>query len=101
MQIHVERSGGIAGMRLSGDFDTATCSPEDRQQVESLLQATNFFALPESLRPAKPGADRFQYKITVQDGAKQHTVSLDDAAATPELRTLLSWLTPRLRRQAS
>ena|SRR5215470_8115550 len=101
MQIHVERSGGFAGIRLTGDFDTASCSPEDREQVEKLLQASDFFALPVNLRPANPRADRFQYKISVSDGGDQHTVSLDEAAASPELRALLSWLMPRLRRQAS
>jgi len=99
MNIHLERSGGFAGLRLSHDLDSAELSPEDGKELDQLVESADFFDLPEEIRAANPGADRFQYKLTMKSGPREHTVAVDEAAAPDTLRPLLNWLTKRLQKR--
>ncbi len=99
MNIHFERSGGFAGIRLSHDIDSASLSPEDGSELNRLLESSDFFNLPETVRAASPGADRFQYKVNVKSGEAEHTVAVDEAAVPDKLRPLLNWLTTNLRKR--
>lgn len=93
MQIHFERSGGFAGMKLQHDVDSASLSPDQAQQLSQLLESAQFFKLPQTLQATSPGADRFKYKISVNDGGQSHSVELDDGTAPEQVKPLLRWLT--------
>jgi hypothetical protein len=93
MQIHFERTGGFAGLRLTTTLNSATLSPEDAHKLQELIDQAEFFALPPVLTAKTPGADRFQYKLTVETQGRQHTVEVDEGAAPATLRPLLNWLT--------
>jgi hypothetical protein len=98
MNIHFERSGGFAGLRLSHDLDSSQLSPEDGNELNRLVDASGFFDLPADVRAANPGADCFQYKLTVKAGPREHTVAVDDAAVPQTLRPLLNFATAKARR---
>jgi hypothetical protein len=99
MNIHFERSGGFAGLRASQDLDSADLSPEERSELDRLVETAHFFDLPSDVRAANPGADRFQYKLTMKEGSREHTVGIDEAATPENLRPLLRWLTARLSKR--
>ncbi|PKO22614.1 MAG: hypothetical protein CVU38_08495 [Chloroflexi bacterium HGW-Chloroflexi-1] len=93
MRITFERSGGFAGMRLRATVQTAALPAEEAREIEALVAAADFFNLPPILSAPRPGADRFQYEITVEDGARSHTVRVDEAAVPATLQPLLRRLT--------
>jgi len=68
MKLIVERSGGFAGMIRRGEQDLATLSPEQQAALQKLLR--------EPPVSTQPGADRFTYRIEVQDehGTRRLTI---------------------------
>lgn len=99
MNIHFERSGGFAGLRLSHDVDSADLSPEERSELDRLVEAAHFFDLPADVRAPNPGADRFQYRVTLKGGTREHTVAIDEAAIPENARPLLNWLMAKVRKR--
>jgi hypothetical protein len=97
MRVEFERTGGVAGMRLVATIDGEALAPDERAQLEELISAVDFFALPERLASPLPGADRFQYRITVEQGEQRHTIVIGEATTPPALRPLLEWLTRAAR----
>jgi hypothetical protein len=61
MKVIVERSGGFAGIVRRGEQDLSALSPEQQSALQKLLDKG---APPAS---TQMGADRFTYKIEVQD----------------------------------
>src|SRR5713101_5662524 len=99
MQVHFERSGGLAGLRISHDVDSANLSPEEASELSKLIEAAHFFELPAVLRAIQPGADRFQYKLRVKTDPQEHSVEFDETAAPEGLRPLLNWLMASKRKR--
>jgi hypothetical protein len=60
MRIKIERRGGFAGLPAVGERDESELTAAEHQAVKGLLQS------PPPSAPS-PGADRFHYKITVED----------------------------------
>jgi hypothetical protein len=60
MRVKIERRGGFAGVPAVGQRDESELTPAEHQALRRLLQS------PPSAAPS-PGADRFHYKITVED----------------------------------
>src|SRR2546425_7633629 len=58
MQVHFERSGGFAGLRISHDVDSANLPPEEASELSKLIETAHFFELPAVLRATLPRADR-------------------------------------------
>ena len=61
MKVIVERSGGFAGTIRRGEKELSALSPEQQTALQKLLDKG---PLPAS---TQMGADRFTYKIEVQD----------------------------------
>lgn len=99
MKIHFERSGGFAGMILSADIDAASLSDTERQALSLLVADSQFFALPAKIaNPETSGADRFNYRITIESEGRTHTVETSEGAAPASLVPLLDWLNVAARR---
>jgi len=92
MQIHFERSGGFAGLRLAHDIDSAILPADQEAHLKDLVEQSRFFELPAVLRAERPGADRFQYKLRLKGDSQEHTIEVDEAAMPPGLRPLLNWI---------
>lgn len=97
MRILFERSGGFAGMLVRASIDTASLSKEEADKLEKLVAEAGFFDLPVQLASPSPGADQFQYKVSIEEGDRRHTVETSDQAAPDSLRPLLRELTVRAR----
>lgn len=93
MRIYFERTGGFMGMRIAGSVDTKSLPIEEEMKLRDMLDAANFFELPEAAPEAQEGADQFSYKLVVEDEGREHTVETTDATAPETLRPLLRRLT--------
>jgi Spy/CpxP family protein refolding chaperone len=52
MQIHFERSGGFAGLRLAMALDEQSLTPQEARKLKELIEAVDFYASPASHRVA-------------------------------------------------
>jgi hypothetical protein len=100
MRIVLKRSGGFAGISQTMSISTDQMPAVEAQKVTSLVQQAGFFALPPVIDSAQPGADRFQYQITVENEQGAHTVQVDESAVPPGLQPLLDWMKNSARTQA-
>jgi hypothetical protein len=92
MKISYQRTGGFAGMVFSFDVATETLSPDEEKELLDLVISANFFELPATISTDVPGADQFQYKLTVETEEQQHTVEVGDAGVPENLWPLLNKL---------
>ncbi|MDX2231245.1 MAG: protealysin inhibitor emfourin [Leptolyngbyaceae cyanobacterium bins.349] len=100
MRISFERSGGFAGMMMTVSIDTAKLGPSEATQVKSMVEAANFFQLPEAIASsAQP--DRFQYHLTVAEPQRKHSVTVSESCLPGNLRPLVDWLMDAARHSRS
>ncbi|MGA7386195.1 MAG: protealysin inhibitor emfourin [Methylocella sp.] len=73
MKVIVERSGGFAGIIRRGEKELSALSPEQQTALQELLD--------KGAPPAatQMGADRFTYKIEVQDGHGSRRLTVPEA----------------------
>ncbi len=99
MKIHFERSGGFAGMTMNVDIDAHALSDTEREALMTHLSNAEFFALPSAIDdPSTTGADRYNYRITIESNDRTHTVECTDGSAPASLTPLLDWLNDSARR---
>lgn len=98
MRIEFERSGGLAGMRLTLSVDTDTLPESEADEIAKLVKEADFFALPEEAG-TPPGADAFNYKVTIESEGRSHTVRTSELEAPPGLSPLLQRLERLARRK--
>ena len=72
MKLIVERSGGFAGMIRRGELDLSALSPEQQAALQKLLEE----GAPASMQP---GADRFTFRIEVQDEHGTRSLTIPEA----------------------
>ncbi len=99
MKVTFERSGGFAGIIMTTTVDTETLPTAEGEHLCHLMQTTDFFHLPAMIAAANSQPDRFQYKVTAEDGSQHHTVQVSESAVPNQLRPLLNWLTEMTRNQ--
>jgi hypothetical protein len=97
MKISFEQRGGLAGIEISSSLDTDTVLPEEKQQIEGLIDNARFFNIPsKSASPSKGAADYYEYTITVESGEKKkHTVETTDLTMQKELKPLINYMRKR------
>ncbi|HTP01592.1 MAG TPA: protealysin inhibitor emfourin [Anaerolineales bacterium] len=93
MHIEFLRTGGFGGLRLATTVNTDRLPAEQASTVSRLISDAGFFQLPEKLLPPSPMPDRFQYKVTISDPDKTHSIEASDPAIPEALRPLLNYLT--------
>lgn len=99
MKIHFERSGGFAGITINVDIDTNSLSDIEREALMTRLSNAEFFALPATIvDPSTRGADRYNYRISIESNNRTHTVECTDESAPASLTPLLDWLNDTARR---
>ena len=88
-------------MRVAATIDTQLLSPEQANEIEDMVKGLNFFDLPGELEAPDRGADRFQYRLTINTEGHTHTMEVGESAAPGELRPLLRKLTVMARSSRS
>ena len=89
-RIEVHRSGGFAGIGLSGSQDIGALPEDDARELQALLDQLDADPSPRAARPSAGGADRFQYEITVSRGGKRRSLVLPETELTPAQRNVLT-----------
>ena len=76
MKLVVERSGGFAGITRRGERDGSALTSEQRAALQKLLERSSDF-------PPDAGADRFNYRVEVQDdnGQANNSAGIGDASS--------------------
>lgn len=97
MRISFERSGGFAGMKVRGDWDSALLPAEEERQICRLIDEARFFELPEKIENPTQGADRFCYRLSIELEDQTHTVEVGEGAIPENLQPLIQRLTQLLR----
>lgn len=96
MKLTLEISGGFAaipGLSRPRTVDTATLDAASAAELESLVNNGAFFTRPPVIDTTARGAADFQtYVVTVQDGARLHSVRLTDPITDPALAQLVARL---------
>ncbi|MBY8949385.1 MULTISPECIES: protealysin inhibitor emfourin [unclassified Pseudomonas] len=77
MKISIKENGGPAffpGLATPRTVELNTLPEPDQQELRQLIEASNFFQLPQSTapEPGKPG--QVHYTLTVKEGQQEHTV---------------------------
>ena len=98
LKVQWERTGGFAGMRTGSTVDLDSLSQADARQLRELVEASEFFNLPEEITGPEGGADRFSFILTVETEKGLHTVHTGEEAAPPALRSLIQWLQKAARK---
>lgn len=90
MRIILHCTGGFTGPAgaQTRSVDLGRLAPEQAQQLEALVQACDFFALPAQLAKPAPQSWDFQYTLEVDAGAHVHTVHYHLDAAPQPLQAL-------------
>jgi hypothetical protein len=101
LQIHLERTGGIAGRRDELDLNAANLTDAEASELRRLIEEADFWNLPEEIDEGTAITDGYEYVVTVSDGADSHTASIYgiaslDHSGNQGLWRLVSWLEERI-----
>ncbi len=93
MRAQLQTSGGLFLRRPDPPITIEVDALEeaDRREFARLVGEARFFELPANV-PAHRGAHAQTYWITIEDGDRQHTVSVSDPVTGPALQKLIDKL---------
>jgi hypothetical protein len=95
MRVQFQVSGGIGflpGLAAPRAIEVDTLPEDDRRRVHQALDEARFFSLPARVPAPRGAADYQTYQITVEDGARRHTVVVSDPVAPAPLQRLVTLL---------
>ncbi|MEJ5314122.1 MULTISPECIES: protealysin inhibitor emfourin [Anaerolinea] len=99
MIIQVERTGGFAGLSMHAVIDTERLDAEEREELEDLVEKSEFFRLPSRLTANTLAVNQFEYIITIEDEVQRHTLEAHEEALDPRLLELVRRVLRLARRQ--
>ncbi len=96
MRIQFSMEGGIAyfpGLSRPVTIDSKQLNEQEAAELKGLVDAADFFNLPAKVgSPARGAADYRQYNVTIEEGARRHTVHATEPIDDPDLRRLVEFL---------
>jgi hypothetical protein len=97
MKVRLVRTGGIAGIRLAAETDSARLPEEGARHLARLVEDSGVLALPAGATARPTGPDRFAYRLTVETEGRVHTVEIAEEDLPPALTPLIGWLVSQAR----
>ena len=95
-RIRLRRTGGLVAARaLETELDLAG-GDADAHAIAGLLERVDVARVAGTAARGGPGADTFQYEITIEAGGRTHRIVAGQQALAPELRPIVE----RLERRA-
>jgi hypothetical protein len=100
MKLVVERTGGFTGVKRRGERNAEDLTPDQRAALDQLVktcdqektaserQSPGKPVGPESLATQDPGADRFTYRVEIQDENRTRSITLPESRMPKELRVI-------------
>ncbi len=101
MRISFEQNGGIAGLSKKINLDTSFLPSAEVQQVQSMVENSNFYELPNNTgQPDPNAADYLKYKITLEsEDGRKHTVETTDVTTPAALSPFVGYLRKKIQEQ--
>jgi hypothetical protein len=101
VRVQFRQEGGLAhfpGLSRPVALDGTVLSRDEADELQCLVAAARFFERPaRAAAPPRGAADYRRYTITVDDGGRQHTVTVTDPVEDPALQRLLAFLQAKAR----
>jgi hypothetical protein len=90
MRMILRCSGGFTGAAgaQTRTIDLARLPPDKATELQQMVLACDFFALPDKLVKDAPKSWDFQYDLEVDEGRQAHSVHYHLDAAPPQLKAL-------------
>jgi len=82
----------MPGLAAPRTIDVDALPEEDRRRVSQAVDEARFFTLPARVPAPRGAADYQTYQITIEDGARRHTVVVSDPVAPAPLQRLVTLL---------
>lgn len=94
MHINFTSSGGFANLQLAYRGDTSELPQDVAEKLSELVESSAFFDIRQSdLAPTSAGPpDVFSYHVSLSEGNRHNSLSVNDVTAPASLRPLLSFL---------
>ena len=92
MIIHVERTGGFAGMTVRSVIDTDQLDPDERQNLVELVESSGFFSSSFHSQTDQQGRDRFHYSLTIETSEQSRTLELDESEIPVDWQSLIQFI---------
>lgn len=92
MRLDLVRSGGFAGLERAASVKMEDLPEQQRQELSKLVERIDLADLERRSPLRGPGADRFQYDLTVAGERGERRITADAGEGPPELRTLFERL---------
>lgn len=89
MRIQLIRSGGFSKEKRVVNLDTSDYSSWVAEDIKGLVNGSDFFNLPESLPKVDWTKDTFEYRITITEESRSHTVEATTSTAPEGLLRLI------------
>jgi len=99
LKVHFHRSGGFAGITRSFIIDSDALPQEKANELKSLASNEEIKKLPSNMKARSRGADRYQYRIDIEDENHKHTIDVDEGSVPEPVAPLLEWLNEYSKRQ--
>jgi hypothetical protein len=100
MRVEFKTDGGFVYLPGQGEpvtIDTDDLPAEEADELKRLLEAADFFDLPETSEPPPGAADYLRYTISVTSPEHSHTVHLTDPIEDPDVQALVEYLEAKAR----
>jgi hypothetical protein len=94
MRVSVERTGGVAGLRLRYHVSSDDLGAEERGKLEELVAAAEAVDVPAG-GPERARPDAMHYRITIEKGKEGVTHAVNEPGAPQPLLELAQWVRSR------
>jgi hypothetical protein len=99
-RLSLKRSGGLfAGNALETAVAEQDLSPDEQQELHQALEGLDLANLAARSPLGGPGADAYQYELTVESGEESQRLIVSGREPPDELRPLISMLERRAERK--
>jgi emfourin len=96
VRIQLRRSGGFAGLTRTAEVDSEELPEDEARHVHRLVEEGRLDELARLPPERPPGADRFQYELTVGDEGSERSLTVVHGAVPDDLRPLVDRLAKKL-----
>ncbi|KTC21953.1 hypothetical protein AO391_12975 [Pseudomonas marginalis ICMP 9505] len=100
MQISIKENGGPAffpGLAKPRTVRLDALPEPDQQELRQLIEASNFFQLPQSTAPDRCKPGQVHYTLTVTEGEREHTVCMEAPVKSQALDGLVQCVRRHIR----
>lgn len=95
--IHLERSGGFAGISRQLKLDTAELPQKEANELLTILAQSDLEGAEKSLTSAQGMPDRFSYHLIVETDSKKYQMTFGESSVPSGIQSLFQYLNEKLR----